>query len=377
MFSVKVLSITFLSSVIICIASFVGVVVYLDPYHIYYLPKSDHILFDGNARVQDASYIRFYDFDSFILGNSYMENTKASEAEEKLGGKFFNLSLSGSDDYERSIVLHDVFRRHNIKSAVLLLTDSLSTSGHGTYPVSEWEFLYDKNPLNDIKLYLNDRMINYFEGCLFNGECRWGGEKNMDRPCEWIIYADHASRFGDIANWGKYHQNNQLNWLVHHQLPDNLKISAGKYTQPSIETQNKIDAYLNDYVFSFVTEHPETTFYCYYCPASMLLRAFQSRDDSLSLFSMWLNRTVELGKKYPNFKLFGFDNLSFTSDMARYKDLTHFDDKVNSLILTKLQKNEDRLTEDNIDNYLKTLRSNAENFDISRINEIIQNAIPK
>jgi hypothetical protein len=48
-------------------------------------------------RQQAAGIINNYEFDSIILGTSMLENTSAKEAGEKLGGKFMNISLSGSN----------------------------------------------------------------------------------------------------------------------------------------------------------------------------------------------------------------------------------------------------------------------------------------
>ena len=54
-------------------------------------------IYKANMRQQAAGIINNYEFDSIILGTSMLENTSAKEADEKLGSKFMNISLSGSN----------------------------------------------------------------------------------------------------------------------------------------------------------------------------------------------------------------------------------------------------------------------------------------
>lgn len=59
-----------------------------------------------NMRFQAAGIANIYDFDSIILGTSMLENTSSADCNEKIGGTFVNVSLSGSNYFERSIVLN-------------------------------------------------------------------------------------------------------------------------------------------------------------------------------------------------------------------------------------------------------------------------------
>ena len=74
-------------------------------------------------RQQAAGIINNYEFDSIILGTSMLENTSAKEAGEKLGGKFMNISLSGSNFYERSFVLEYALRKKEIKKIIYSLDE--------------------------------------------------------------------------------------------------------------------------------------------------------------------------------------------------------------------------------------------------------------
>lgn len=376
MFTFKRIALSFLLIFTVFCLLIPGMIVYLDPLHIYHMPTGDDITLDDNARHQDAAFISFFDFDSIILGNSHMENTSASEAGEILGGKFVNLSLSGSGNHDRMIVLKDVFRRHKIKTAVLLLTNRIDIFGHGGYATSNWDFLYDENPFNDITVYFNDRYANYMVRCVFTGNCEYGTKRNLDRPYEWLNAGDHMSRIGGLSNWGKYHDNDQLKDVVHDELPTMMTVPPQALELPDAEKRKIIDDFLEETVFSFVREHPETTFYCYYCPRSMLRFALESREGKLGEYDYYVLSTVRQGDKFENFKFFGFDTLPFTSDLSRYKDLDHFDPQLNSELLVKLKNNEDRVNSQNVEAYLAELRKRADSFDIKQVYDTIQRAIP-
>lgn len=76
-----------------------------DPFMFFHKPYFREQTYHSDMRIQARGIIDFTDFDSVILGSSMLENTSAKEAGEKLGDKWVNLSLSGSDFSERKIVL--------------------------------------------------------------------------------------------------------------------------------------------------------------------------------------------------------------------------------------------------------------------------------
>ena len=76
-----------------------------DPLQVWHKPYFRDISFFRDIRIQAKGIIKNYDFDSFILGTSMMENTLSKEAEQKLGGKWTNISIGGFRFNERAIIL--------------------------------------------------------------------------------------------------------------------------------------------------------------------------------------------------------------------------------------------------------------------------------
>ena len=129
-----------------------------DPLHIFTAPHDPKAaLFSTDQRIQNAGYIKSFDFDSVIIGNSHMENLSHSKTADYLPGKWFNLSMSGSRNNERKIVLEKAFREKELKQVLLLLTGDLQYN-----PTEGFDFLYDRNPFNDIFIYLNQMYSECF-----------------------------------------------------------------------------------------------------------------------------------------------------------------------------------------------------------------------
>ena len=182
--SVKLLKV-FFATLLVLFASFVIRIYTYDAYHFWSLRNPQNAKYSSNARIQNVAFIHHLNFDSIILGNSHMENTSAKIASEIFGGNFFNLSISGSNNYERAIILKRVLETHNIKRVILMLTPSHSTEEHGNYSVKAWSYLYDSSRLNDFKYYLNSHDMTCMWKFSQKPSCV-GKSRDLDRPYAWF-----------------------------------------------------------------------------------------------------------------------------------------------------------------------------------------------
>ena len=79
---------------------------------------------------------------------------------------------------------------------------------------------------------------------------------------------------------------------------------------------------------------------------------------------MLLRVAAKVTSKYPNFKLYGFDNLAFASDVKNYKDLSHFSREMNYQILEYIRDERYTLNQNNIDKYIDDFIKDCYSFDI-------------
>lgn len=354
---------------------------FFDPLHIFTTPADkEKALYSTDQRLQNAGYIRTFDFDSVIIGNSHMENLSHKKTADYLPGKWFNLSMSGSRNNERKIVLDKAFREKELKQVLLLLTGDLdyrSTEG--------FDILYDRNPINDILIYFNSmyskcfvkHTFNSIFGTHFDDGC-FGQKLNIDEHNAWIYYPGHNSRIGGIEKWAQYYQNDQLIGTFNDVNNKYLITSRPLKTLPKA-IKKKIEKNINDNIVSLVKAHPETIFYCYAQPYFKLFYSLDLRNkdgQATEIYAEFLRSSARVASTYKNFKLYGFDNLPFASDVKNYKDISHFSKEMNYQLLEYIQEDRYSLDQNNIDEYIDDFIKGCYSFDIklfhSELNSLIE-----
>ena len=365
------------------LAVFALIAFYFDPLHIFTTPKDkENALYSMDSRVQNAGYIRNFDFDSVIIGNSHMENLSHRKTAQYLSGNWFNLSMAGSTENERKLVLDKVLRSKKIKQVLLLLNGGFRTNSTQGY-----EVLYDENPFNDISIYLNDKyskcffnyMINTVFRTKFDDDC-FGKKLNIDEHNAWIYFSFYSARLGGIEKWALHYQNEQL-FGTYKALNKNYSISPRKLKLLSKKIKSEIENNINKNVLSLVKAHPETQFYCYAQPIFKLGFAIDLRSENedaqlTEVYIEYLRQIVKIASSYKNFKLYGFDNLEFTADVKNYKDLTHFTPELNYQLLNYIKEDRYLLDNSNIDEYIDEFIKGCYSFDIlsfhNKLNKLIK-----
>ncbi len=330
-----------------------------DPLQIWHKPFYRNITYSKNIRESARAMIRDYDFDSFIIGNSLAENTSSKEAENLLSGKFINLSMSGSSVYEKKIILDYIFKRKNIKQVVYYLDTGYvsGTKSTKTYPLESYEFLYNDNPFDDLKIYFADK---YFEcNLLFkNKEKCIGLPRNMDRPYEWWNEEIFQKRFGGFDKWIENKEQEQIKDVLKRisDTPLDVKnyVKNEKYI---IDMQN----YLDKYFFSIIERNPNTKFYIIFPPTSDLSLAILIRDNKYTGYKLreGLKYVVQKSAVYKNTEVYAFNDMPNIGYIEQYKDLSHFLPEINTFILKSIAQKEHLLTPDNVDIYIDKVNTKA------------------
>ncbi|PID29736.1 MAG: hypothetical protein CSB55_01190 [Candidatus Cloacimonadota bacterium] len=97
--------IIFFGSVLLFSILFFGTLFLFDPINVFGNRKNPDYFLTGNMRFLAFGIINSQDFDSVILGSSLLVNTSSRETVQYLEGKFINISATGSDFFERAIIL--------------------------------------------------------------------------------------------------------------------------------------------------------------------------------------------------------------------------------------------------------------------------------
>ncbi|MGP1506490.1 MAG: hypothetical protein ACTTIM_03445 [Campylobacter sp.] len=352
---------------------FFGVLFYYDPLKIWHINEKYSKYLQNNMRQQATGIINNYEFDSIILGTSMLENTSAKEAGEKLGGKFMNISLSGSNFYERSFVLEYALRKKEIKKIIYSLDEyflNFDTTNNGIE-----KYIYDTNKFNDIKIYLNDKYLK----CLLkpkNKEKCMGRIANFDRPNEWSSDKSHSNRFGGLQNWFKAKNNDQIKNAFSIIVSNTKKIEKGEISKDNnISEKIKFtNEYLDKYLINFVKKHPNSKFILIVPPYSRAKNAIDAQYDKPIHNRIYegIKYLTQNSAKYPNLKIYAWGDMEFPDDIANYKDLIHYAPWINSKMLEWISKDEGLLTTQNLDAYWNKFSEKSINYDVISIGKRIE-----
>lgn len=341
-----------------------------DPLALFHEPWGRPGTVHKNLRLQAVGAIRHGDFDSAILGTSILENSSAGEASRILGGRFVNLSISAGDFFERGLILRRLLERRPVRQVIYSLDFIYlnQRKGYWYYPLPTWDYLYDDNPFNDIRAYLN----GHFLGCLARGsgepDCV-GRETDLDRPNAWMSDPEQTVRFGGLDAWCRARDNFQIRDVNEKLSEAAAAIRAGalQAADPA-QTALAID-YVERNLITWVKEYPETRFHLVFPPYSRAKFAIwhQYRQGDAAAHLAVIRYLAELSSRLPNLQVSGFEDQDFLDDIARYKDMDHFDPEINSLITRSIGQGAHRITSVNVESYIAEATRRAREYPLEEM----------
>ena len=355
---------------------FLGVIIYHDPLKLFHKPWNYKNHLHSSMREQTAGIIRHIEHDSIILGTSVLQNTSAREASKCLGGQFINISTAGSDYFERSFILEYALKKKKIKKVLYSLDDLGKVRwGDPAYNYKNWNYLYDDNRLNDIKIYLNEKYLT----CLFSFTSKekcMGDKRDFDRPGAWYLWEENIRTFGGFENWLKHRNSPNMKHLFKVisnalNLMEKTKTIHNKTNSLFDLTRSK--KYINKYILAYAQQYPETEFIFIVPPYSRLAFSLLVKTD-ITKFIVYLDSLkymVSLAEMNSNIKVYAWGNDKIVDDLSNYRDLTHFSHTINSWILKSIENNEGLLSIDMIDKYLEEFTKKAIEHDLTEIKEKI------
>ncbi|WP_279128508.1 hypothetical protein [Helicobacter winghamensis] len=329
-----------------------GLIYLYDPLQIFHKSYSKEARFFSEMRLGARGIIKNYDFDSYILGTSMLQNTSAKEANEKLGGKWVNISPAASSIKERAIILKYLFQNRNPQTIIYSLdafSDEVTTKPN-------FQLLYDDSLLNDFEAYLNDRFI--ICALTFSRKEKCIGKKDLETLLQWIKEEKHIQRLGGFENWIKFNPD-----IFKENLKGFAQAKPVEFNTDKIDT-NKQQKLLNSFTLSFIKEHPYTKFHLILPPYSRFHFKINSKAfiERKKIIYYLLHQTKDL----KNVTVYGFDTLDYADNIANYAgDTIHYANDMNSLQLSAIQNKTHILTLDNMESYFDTLEQKIKNYDIT------------
>lgn len=322
----------FTASVILLLACVLAVVVF-DPFFQYHKPLKGLKAVLTDKEYQCVGSLKTFDYDSVIAGSSVSENYNNGWFDQGFGCKSIKAIRSYGATADLCYLLDIAFEHQDLKYVFYNLDPSaLEADPETTYELTGCPmYLYDDNYVNDVRYWLNKGVL-----------------------MEKIPYLIANSLMGD------YDENNSYNWAQWKEF--NSDMILGLYIRkPSVSEMKPRDYYEDllrknlDLLTDRITAHPETEFYIFVPPYSMLWwdNIYREGDTETYLYNM--EQAMKTLLAYENVKMFYFQNdREIITDLENYMDILHFSPEINRYICDSLIAGKRQV---NSENYAEEIRS--------------------
>ena len=343
-------------SVLLLIILPVGIITaVIDPYFHFHKPIEGLNYPLNNERYQNYGIARNYDYDAVIVGTSMSEYFKPSEFDELFGVKSVKLPLSGGSQLEINEELNFVFSHHsNVRYVIrgIDLFRAFDSKDSRDYPAEDYPtYLYDDNPINDIRYVLNKDV--FFKATAS------------------VVYRSLTGEPGDTLD-------SYMNWSDSYTYgPDGLNETYNRVaketefdTEITAEEYERIHDNIYENVIKIAEENPSTEFYMYISPYSILFFDYVDRSGGLDRIQKAERYILSLLTGYDNIHVFSFyTDTDMICDLYNYRDMSHHSEAVNTQILKWLKEGHGELTADDYNDYCDMVWYFYHSYDYDRLFE--------
>ena len=327
----------FMGSGILLFLCVLAVIVF-DPFFQYHKPLKGLKAVLTDKEYQCVGSLKTFDYDSVIAGSSVSENYNNGWFDQGFGCKSIKAIRSYGATADLCYLLDIAFEHQNLKYVFYNLDPSaLVADAETTYELTGCPmYLYDDNYINDVEYWLNKGVL-----------------------MEKIPYLIANSLMGD------YDENNSYNWAQWKEF--NSDMILGLYIRkPSISEMKPENYYEDilrqnlDLLTSRISAHPETEFYVFVPPYSMLWwdNIYREGDTEAYLYNM--EQAMKTLLSYKNVKMFYFQNdREIITNLESYMDILHFSPEINHYICESLIGGKHRISQENYVQNIREMRDLA------------------
>ncbi|MDE6890847.1 MAG: SGNH/GDSL hydrolase family protein [Lachnospiraceae bacterium] len=315
----------FTAGIVLLLLCILTVVVF-DPFFQYHKPLKGLKAVLTDKEYQCVGSLKTFDYDSVIAGSSVSENYYNDWFNQGFGCNSIKAIRSYGATADLCYLLDIAFSRQDLKYVFYNLDSAaLVAEPETTYELTGCPmYLYDDNYINDVEYWLNKGVL-----------------------MEKIPYLIANSTIGG------YDENDSYNWAQWKQF--NSDMILGLYIRkPSIAEMKPADYYeeILRKNIALLTErigaHPETEFYVFIPPYSMLWWDNIYREGDMEAYLYNMEQAMEALLSFENVKLFYFQNdREIITNLENYMDIIHFSPEINRYICECLINGKNQVSKDN------------------------------
>ena len=342
----------FTAVVLVILIAVTALVVYVDPFFHYHTPRSGFPYVVDNQLSQNPGMARNMDYDSCIIGSSMTVNFHTDDFRDIMGLNTLKLSYSGAyprDDYNILSIVYDedTYARKNSEVKAVFLGLDIPTLTAKTDEI-KYElpmYLYDSNILNDVSYVWNkDVLLEY-----------------ILRP---MIQKTPTNLSEVYASWWTDEYYN-IQWVMHnYEAPEPVSEEMDPDTLIPQTLEN-----LQVNILPFIENHPETEFYIFFPPYSILYWNNVLTENHLEATMKQYEFAASVLLKYDNVRLFYFQDMEkVVTDLNNYADYTHYKPDINKYMVECFSTGEHEVKDiDEFKGKLEEMRGIIDRFDFDEL----------
>lgn len=304
-----------------------ALVVYVDPFFHYHAPLPNFPYIVDNQLSQNPGMARNMTYNSCIIGSSMTVNFDTDDFKDIMGLDTLKLSYSGAYPKDDSNILEIIYdedslaRKTNSMDAVFFAMDiPVMAADTETVKYERPEYLYDESILNDVKYVLNkDVLFQYIFRPIVQGK----GSDLSEIYFSW---------------WTPDYYN--IQWVMHtYEEPEYVEEEMASDTLIAATKEN-----LDVNILPYVEQHPDTEFYFFFPPYSILYWHNIMQENTLEATLVQYQYVADRLLDYDNVHLFYFQNMDEVTDLNNYADYSHYKPEINKYMVECFKSGDHEVT---------------------------------
>ena len=331
------------------LAGCMALVIWVDPFFQYHKPLAWFPYLVDNQVNQNPGLAKHMDYDGILIGSSMTASFNTNWFEELMGMKTQKLSYNGSYPKDLSNIMQLVFdaKGDQVKAVYMAVDQSTFSADpeETKFPVTD--YLYDDNVFNDVPYLLNkDVLLDY-----------------ILRP---LADRKDASDWAELYKpWWTDEYYNKANVLMYYEAAEEKQEEealAEDYFKDAVEEN------LQKNILPYIEAHPETEFYIFYPPYSILFWNDVTREKELEAVIGRLEYMTERLLNYENVHVFNFlGKEDIICNLNNYADYMHYHKNVCRYITECFATGENELHPENYGQAFDEIRTLAMSYDYPAI----------
>ena len=331
------------------LAGCMALVIWVDPFFQYHKPLAWFPYLVDNQVNQNPGLAKHMDYDGILIGSSMTASFNTDWFEELMGMKTQKLSYNGSYPKDLSNIMQLVFdaKGDQVKAVYMAVDQSTFSADpeETKFPVTD--YLYDDNVFNDVPYLLNkDVLLDY-----------------ILRP---LADRKDASDWAELYKpWWTDEYYNKANVLMYYEAAEEKQEEealAADYFKDAVEEN------LQKNILPHIEAHPETEFYIFYPPYSILFWNDVTREKELEAVIGRLEYMTERLLNYENVHVFNFlGKEDIICNLNNYADYMHYHKNVCRYITECFATGENELHPENYGQAFDEIRTLAMSYNYPAI----------